>query len=418
MEATEITQLDQLDEDYLRLDSGMVDRFSPLFESNHLIRYTFNGDTYLSTNQIVEMLSSNTSREFKFSPIRLRSYDKIRHIKIDEAHSLIEDQNDEQLSLDKLNQAIEQESIKVYEFKGQQYLDRLDIGRVYHETNGRKEGLTIERYFSTKGEDPFDSVGEYHEIDLSIPKEGRNDFFMPNAKFPKSWDNKTASNIVGDKYFFKPEKPKWKEKLKEKIGRDHEYSPVHLINRVTNYIADEGYKLGYFKSEEDRDTFADELKWLQINRRFAFNSPVQFNFGLFSEYGSEGGNGINYFRDPETGEVSKIENGCYVKPQGHACFIKGPRDDLESILMHMVHEGAIFSSGSGIGQNIGILRGEGESLSGGGVASGPMSFLGGYDHNAGTIKSGGKSRRAARWSGMNVDHPDKDSPSPLKIPIF
>ncbi|MBS3079872.1 vitamin B12-dependent ribonucleotide reductase [Candidatus Pacearchaeota archaeon] len=390
---------------YLELDEKLRPVFNPLVEKGILSSYQDNGSLYISVDEINELMRV-FDRKFKFSPMILKAYDRVRHIPLEEAYNLIEEQNDSNLQVDKLKQAISNNELRVYNFKGQQFIDRLDIGRVYHQERKYKEGLTIERYFSREGENPFNSVGEYHEIDLFIQKEGKKDFSMPNAYFPKSWENQTANNIVGDKYFFKPTKPEWKEKLKQKIGREYEFSPTHLINRVTNYIADEGFRLGYFKTEEDKKAFADELKWLQINRRFAFNSPVQFNFGIYNEYGVEGGGGINYYRDPETGEVKKIEEGCYVKPQGHACFIKGPKDDLESILMHMVHEGAIFSSGSGIGQNIGVLRGEGELLSGGGFASGPLSFFEGYDKNAGGIKSGGKSRRAARWTGMDYNHRD------------
>jgi len=179
-----------------------------------------------------------------------------------------------------------------------------------------------------------------------------------------------------------------------------------LHKRVSNFIVDNGIELGYFKTKEDAEIFRDELNWLQINRMFAFNSPVQFNAGIHNEYGIGGSDGINYWRNPETGEVSRIEKQDYLKPQSHACFIKGPRDDLESIVMHTVDEAAIFSHGSGIGQDIGVLREEGGPLSGGGKASGPMSFLKIYDDHAGTIKSGGKSRRAARMTTMRYDHPD------------
>lgn len=389
-------------ENYLMLTDSLRLKFHPFIESGYLKEHKDNGVSYLSIDELVSSILRNYSKDFKFSPIELKSYDQVRHIKIDQAHNLIEQQKDDNISVNRLSEAISNNEIRVYEFKGERYLDRLDIGRVYHNKK-TKEGLTIKRYFSKENENPFDSVGEYHEIDLSIP--GTN-FHIPNAYFPKSWENQNANNILANKYFFKPDRKKWKEKLKEKIGRDHEFSPTHLINRVTNFIADEGYRLGYFKTKKDRDRFADELKWLQINRRFAFNSPVQFNAGLYNEYGIEGANGINYYRDHNTGEITKIESGDYVKPQCHACFIRGPRDDLESILKHAIDEGAIFSSGSGIGQDIGALRAEGEPLSGGGMASGPLSFLKIYDDCAATIKSGGKSRRAARMTTMLYNHPD------------
>ena len=390
---------------FIRLNDYLRNKLDPFIQDGYFNEYKDNGVTYLSVSDIVDFMSRNYSKKFKFSPIELKSYDKIRHIKLEEAYKLVEDQNDSYLNVDKLKNAVSRQEIKVYEFKGEKHLDRLDIGRLYHKKK-EKDGLTIKRYFSKEGENPFDSVGDYHEITLHIDKKGLESFHIDNAYFPKSWENQNANNIVGDKYFFKPDRKEWKEKLIAKIGRDHEYSPIHLINRVTNFIADEGLKLGYFKTKENRDKFADELKWLQINKRFAFNSPVQFNAGVYNEYGIEGSGGINYHRNPETGEVTKIENGDHVKPQCHACFIKGPRDDLESILMHALDEGAVFAHGSGIGQDIGALRGEGEPLSSGGKASGPLSFFKIYDDCAATIKSGGKSRRAARMATMSYDHPD------------
>jgi len=352
--------------------------------------------------------SLDFDRKKSYSPINYKTFDRVRHIPLNDAYSLIEGENDSNLPVNRLREAIDNKQLNIYTFKGQEYIDRLDIGRVYHHIPERREGLTIERYFSKEGENPFESAGEYEKISLSIKdyNTGEVIFSMDDASFPKSWDNQVARNIVGQKYFFKPNKEEWKEKLSEKLGKDHEYSPVHLINRVTNFIADEGFKLGYFKTERDKQIFADELKWMQINRMFAFNSPVQFNAGIYNEYEIRGSDGINYHRDGKTGEVTKNESGDYVYPQCHACFIKGPLDNLESILKHAEDEGAVFASGSGIGQNIGVLRGEGEPLSGGGKASGPLSFLKIYDDHAGTIKSGGKSRRAARMTTMQYIHPD------------
>ncbi|OGI87618.1 ribonucleoside-diphosphate reductase, adenosylcobalamin-dependent [Candidatus Nomurabacteria bacterium RIFCSPLOWO2_01_FULL_33_24] len=351
----------------------------------------------------------NYSAKKNYSVSEIGAYDPVRHISAGEAYSLVKDQEDVNLPLNKLQKAIEKNKIKIYEFKGKKYLDRLDIGRIYHQSPEKKEGLTIERYFSKEGENPFDSVGEYHILELSIKdwNTGKIVFNMPDAYFPKSWDNQVANQIVAQKYFFKPYNKEWKQKMKEIIGVDHENSPVHLINRVTNFIVDEGAKIGYFKTEKDKEIFRDELKWLQINRMFAFNSPVQFNAGIYNKYGISGSTGINYWRDSETGKVASVgKGGCYFKPQSHACFIKGPMDDLESIVQHTVNEAAIFSNGSGIGQDIGVLREEGAPLSGGGKASGPLSFLKIYDDHAGTIKSGGKSRRAARMTTMRYDHPD------------
>jgi len=339
----------------------------------------------------------------------LSSFDRERHILMDEAYNLVSSQNDSYLSVDKLNSAINNDQIHLYEFKGDKYLDRLDIGRVYHSPVKEISGIGIEKYFTSElngTEQIIDSAGPYEAKHLEIKdKEGIKTIFEMNAIFPESWDE-TAATMIAQKYFFKPNKLEWREKLRNKIGSESENSLHQLSLRVSNFFADKGESLGYFSTPEDKQNFRDELLWLQLNKKGAFNSPVQFNAGIYNEYGVEGTKGLNYITDRNTGEVKKFDGGEYVNPQCHACFIKGPRDDLESIANHLVDETGIFAAGSGIGQDIGALRAEGEPLSGGGKASGPMSFFKTYDCNAGSIKSGGKSRRAARMTTIRVDHSD------------
>lgn len=338
----------------------------------------------------------------KYSPIHLGSYDKTRHVLLDDSYGLL---NNEGLSREKLDTAISDGKISVYTINGQQYLDRLDIGRIYHDASP-KEGLTIEKYFSRDYENPLDSV-KYTERHLKIDdfKTGKAKFEMTNAEIPE-WMNDVDASIVADKYFFKPTKDKWKEKLKEKIGSEHEFSLKHLSKRVGDFFTDEGWKLGYFKTEDDRENFRNELYFLQVNGVGAFNSPTQFNAGLFNSYGIEGSSGINYVKDIETGEIKRVLNGEYVHPQLHACFIRGPRDDLESLAQQSIDEIGIFSSGSGNGHNGSSIRSNGENLSGGGKASGVISFEVIYDKIAGSIKSGGKTRRAARFLGIDYKHPE------------
>ncbi len=353
---------------------------------------------------VVELGAPVSSESRNYSVALLDSYDKERHISLDSVFSLLK-VSAPHLNPDYLTSAISDGSIHVYDFNGQKFLDRLDVGRVYHQPSSRR-GLHISRHFTDGKTDPYSSAGPMVKKHLKIThyETGETIFEMNDAIFPESLDDVSAQ-IVAQKYFFKPSKPEWREKLREKIGSDHEFSFAHLVRRVTNFVADMGDSFGYFSSDADREAFRDELAFLQMNRMFAFNSPVQFNAGIYNEYGIEGSRSLNFWRDPVTGVVSRSDKE-YVHPQCHACFIKGPRDSLESILKHVRDEGAIFSAGSGIGQDIGALRSMNELLSGGGRASGPLSFLKNYDSSAGTIKSGGKSRRAARMTTMRQDHPD------------
>ena len=338
----------------------------------------------------------------KFSPNQIIFHDKDRHIRIEEAEQIIAAQD---LPIEKLTTAIESKEIIVYEFNEEKYVDRLDLGRVFYIPPEKNEGISVERFFTDGKTDPLER-DDYESRHLAITDDKGNAIFeMVDATFPRSWDNVSAK-IVAQKYFFKPFREEWKQKLKEKIGRENENSIAHLTRRVSNFFADEGERLGYFTNKKDRDAFRDELAHLQINRMAAFNSPVQFNAGIFNEYGIKGSHGINYWKNPKTQTVQKISEGEYTHPQCHACFIKGPKDDLESIAEHGVSEIGVFASGSGIGQGIDSLRSDREPLSGGGWASGPMSFFKYYDTSAGTVKSGGKSRRAARMTTSRQSHPD------------
>jgi len=350
----------------------------------------------------------------KISPVIERFYDPDRHVLLQEATSLIQT-NKDYLDEDKFNQVIESKALHIYEFKGKQYVDRLDLGRVFHDYHPKTKGLTVERYFTKVGEDPFESVN-YFNMDTEIKDfgTGKTIFEMKDVEFPE-WMDKTSANIVASKYFFNPESQKWKDKINASLGRDHEYSLKHLSKRVADFFTDEGHKLGYFKTAQDKENFRNEFYFLQINGMLALNSPVQFNAGLFNSYGIKGSPGINYWKNPETGKIKRVKGGEYIHPQLHACFIKGPKDGLESILQHGLDEGAVFASGSGIGHNAGAIREEGAKLSGGGTASGPKSFTKSYDVGAGTIKSGGKTRRAARMTTMRQSHPDVEEFTEMKL---
>ena len=227
-------------------------------------------------------------------------------------------------------------------------------------------GLQFKRYFSRDGVHPFDEV-EWERRDAVIAnyKEGGNAFEQRDVEFPVSW-SQNATNIVAQKYFRGP------------LGTPQRESSVRqLVGRVVDTIRGWGKRGGYFAAEQDAKVFADELSHLLVTQKAAFNSPVWFNVGV-----------------PNTPQ------------QCSACFILAVDDTMSSILNWYVEEGTIFKGGSGSGINLSRIRSSREPLAGGGTASGPVSFMRGADASAGTIKSGGKTRRAAKMVILNVDHPD------------
>ena len=253
-------------------------------------------------------------------------------------------------------------------------------------------GITVRRFFAKPGLHPFDEI-EWELRTASIQNEkGQTIFEQRNVEVPKDWSI-TATNIVASKYFH--------GKL---TSAERESSVRQLVSRVTDTIVQWGVEGGYFRSEEDAANFHDELTHLLVRQKAAFNSPVWFNCGLWHKYhrSSQGG---GWYWDVATGSVKK-ETEAYRHPQCSACFINSVQDDLESILSLAKTEGMLFKWGSGTGTNLSPLRSSLESLSGGGVASGPLSFMKGYDAFAGVIKSGGKTRRAAKMVILNIDHPD------------
>jgi ribonucleoside-diphosphate reductase alpha chain len=224
-------------------------------------------------------------------------------------------------------------------------------------------GLSIERRFSAAGVHPFDQI-EWEIRDAVIGDPENPAFEQRGVEFPLSW-SQNATNIVAQKYF------------RGQLGTpERESSVKQMIGRVTGTISNWGREGGYFASEEDADAFEMELTSILLNQKAAFNSPVWFNVG-FEE-----------------------------KPQCSACFILSVEDTMESILDWNTKEGKIFRGGSGSGINLSNIRGSMEQLQKGGTASGPVSFMRGADAWAGTIKSGGKTRRAAKMVVLDVDHPD------------
>ena len=255
-----------------------------------------------------------------------------------------------------------------------------------------RQALTFKRFFTKAGEHPFDEV-DWELRTASIQNEkGQVIFEQAYVEVPKEW-SMTATNIVASKYFH------------GKLGTvERESSVRQLISRVTDTIAQWGVEGGYFRSQEEAECFQDELTHLLVRQKAAFNSPVWFNCGLWQKDGrhSDGG---GWYWDPATGSV-KQETEADRHPQCSACFINSVQDNLPSILELAKTEGMLFKYGSGTGTNLSPLRSSLEGLSGGGMASGPLSFMKGFDAFAGVIKSGGKTRRAAKMAILNIDHPD------------
>jgi ribonucleoside-diphosphate reductase alpha chain len=227
-----------------------------------------------------------------------------------------------------------------------------------------RTGMSLSRYFTTAGVDPFSEV-EWELRTAQITGEGGKVYFeQKDVEIPKTWST-TATNVVVQKYF------------RGIVGTpQRERSVKQLIGRVADTITGWGRERNYFATEADVQTFRDELVHLLVQQKMAFNSPVWFNVGVEEH------------------------------PQCSACFINSVEDSMDSILTLAKTEGMLFKWGSGTGSNLSNLRSSREHLNGGGTASGPVSFMRGFDSFAGAIKSGGKTRRAAKMVILNVDHPD------------
>ena len=261
-------------------------------------------------------------------------------------------------------------------------------------------GLAVKRVFSDEGQNPLDSV-QWERRDAVIKNPaGEAIFEQKNVEFPESW-TPLATNVVSSKYFYGD---------REKVGLDpddggREYSLRQLIHRVTRTIADWGKEQQYFASDADANRFYDELTWLCVNQYGAFNSPVWFNVGLNHCYGVKdtGGKTIHGW-DPAAQCVTDVDP--YRRPQASACFIISVEDSIDNIWQLMSESARLFKFGSGVGADWSTLRSTREKLSGGGQPSGPVSFMRVQDATGGTIKSGGKTRRAAIMQTLKVWHPD------------
>src|SRR5579862_8390526 len=270
--------------------------------------------------------------------------------------------------------------------------DQLKTQSVASATNKKKApGLTFRRLFTKPGVSPYNDV-EWELRTASITdSQGGIIFEQKNVEVPKDW-SMTATNIVASKY------------LHGQVGTDDRETGVRqLVARVAETIRDWGMKDGYFRTNEDATTFHDELVHLLIRQYAAFNSPVWFNVGC--DRIEPNSDATNWHWNAATQQIEFGVTG-YTRPQCSACFINSVKDSLDSILTLAKTEGMLFKWGSGTGTNLSPLRSSTEQLSGGGTASGPLSFMKGFDAFAGVIKSGGKTRRAAKMVILNIDHPD------------
>ena len=258
-------------------------------------------------------------------------------------------------------------------------------------TSTTTAGFTLKPVFTAPGAHGFDGV-EFTLRDALIQSgSGKTVFEQKDCEVPTSW-SQTATNIVASKYFHgAPGTP------------EREHSVKQLITRVVDTITEAAISGGYFATVESANAFQNDLKFLLVNQKVAFNSPVFFNVGCAAlEPENTGG---NWHWNSETKEV-EFGNTGYNNPQCSACFINAVQDSMSSILDLAKTEGMLFKWGSGTGTNLSVLRGSTEKLSGGGTASGPLSFMKGFDAFAGAIKSGGKTRRAAKMVILDADHPD------------
>jgi ribonucleoside-diphosphate reductase alpha chain len=312
--------------------------------------------------------------------------------------------------------------------------------------SGANAGLEIPRRFTLKGfrrtAPARDRGAEFQEAVLAVPatggpssdshtdpygtvkwekrsssirgSDGSVVFEMEDVEIPSTWST-VAGDIMASKYMRKAGVPAFEADGKTPVLDERgepvvkgERSARQVVNRLVSCWRNWGERYGYFQSVESADAFEDELAYMLLHQMAAPNSPQWFNTGLYDVYGLTGPAQGHYYVDPGTGEVRASEDA-YSHPQPHACFIQSVQDDLVNpggIMDLWTREARLFKYGSGTGTNFSKIRGEGESLAGGGVSSGLMSFLKIGDRAAGAIKSGGTTRRAAKMVCLDVDHPD------------
>ncbi|MBN2514043.1 MAG: vitamin B12-dependent ribonucleotide reductase [Sedimentisphaerales bacterium] len=259
-------------------------------------------------------------------------------------------------------------------------------------TGKSKPGLKIEQYFSTPGVHPFDQIEWEHRTAKIADENGKAIFEQKDVEVPANW-SQLATKVVVSKYFYG-----------DVSTGQRENSVKQLVHRVCRAIADRGKRDGYFDTDADADNFYQELTWLCVNQYGSFNSPVWFNVGLFDVYGIKGSE-HNFHWDQKLNKSMPCPSS-YEFPQASACFIQSVQDTMDDIMRLARSEAMLFKHGSGTGTDMSTLRSSKEKLSGGGKPSGPLSFMRVYDQIAAVIKSGGKTRRAAKMQSLKIHHPD------------
>ena len=254
------------------------------------------------------------------------------------------------------------------------------------------DGLEVKLTFASAEEHPLDQISWERRNAVITDETGKTVFEQKDVEVPADW-SQTATKVVVSKYFYGEHGTDQREK-----------SVRQLVHRVTRTIADWGKERNLFASDADAENFYRELTWLCVNQYASFNSPVWFNVGLFHQNNVSGGEG-SYHWDDETETPKRTMKG-YEFPQASACFIQSVEDNMEDIMRLASQEAMLFKHGSGTGTDLSTLRSSREKLSGGGQPAGPLSFMRVYDQVAAVIKSGGKTRRAAKMQSLRCDHPD------------
>ncbi len=278
----------------------------------------------------------------------------------------------------------------------------IDLKPRVRRSRARKEKsrLKFERFFSQECSSPFDEIEWERRVAEITDDSGKVIFRQEDVEVPKSW-SALATKIAVSKYFYGDI-----ANGTDPHAGGRESSVRQLIHRVTRTISDWGFKDGYFSDHASAEAFYGDLTWLCLNQHGAFNSPVWFNVGLHQQYGIGKGSGRgNYFFNRDAGEAERASTQ-YEYPQASACFIQSVDDTMEDIMRLATSEAMLFKYGSGTGSDLSTLRSTREKLSGGGRPSGPLSFLRVYDQVANVVKSGGKTRRAAKMNTLKDWHPD------------